>query len=670
MCEYHFNKYIKKATDYTIEKNHRFARNMGLDQEYCFHDEYRLAKEKCIYPAKQMVIHGADGHVVWDLKAFSFFEQDQAPDTVNPSLWLNGKGNYCAGVFEVVKDAIYQVRGFDISNLTIIRSKTGWIVQDLMSTIETSRAALELLEEALKEEVISKIRALIISHSHADHFGGVRGVVTPEQVGAASEGKIPIYVPAGFDIECVKENIFAGTAMQRRAQYQFGADIEPGPQGLVSTGLGLASPKGDVSFVTPTDYIDENKTVVIDGITVEFQLTPGTEAPSEMNNYFADYRALWVAENCCGTLHNLYPIRGAQLRDSSAWSDYILEAMEKYADKSDVVFQSHNWPHFNTPGHPDAVREYLLNNAAIYKYTHDQTLLLANKGYTAKEIARELEIPEGLKFNWYARPYYGSLPINARAVYTKYLGFFNGNPNDIDPLTELEEARTFVEYAGPEENILQKAVEDFKDGDYRKAAFAAGKVVLANPQNENARQLCADAFEQLGYTAESSIWRNAYLQGALELREGIKPDRKKLKKRADMAKGMSVDLLLKYIGILFDSDKAQGEEFQFTLNIVDSQTVKDAENTEKEISYPGKSAELLERYAVIVHSGVVLSYPVEKQTSDNYVTTTKEALFALLEGRIEAVCESIDTNCFQYLETLQKYLADLAETADFALIER
>lgn len=666
MCQYCFNKSKKGATSYTVERNRKFALEMGLDQKKCFHEEYNLAKDRCIYPADQMVIHGEDGQVVWNLKAFSFFEQDEAPDTVNPSLWLNGKGNYCAGVFEVVENAIYQVRGFDIANLTIIRSKTGWIVQDVMSTIETSHAALELLEEALKEEIISKIRAVIISHSHGDHFGGIRGVVKPEQVGPASEGKIPIYVPAGFDIECVKENLFAGTAMGRRANHQFGTDIEPGTQGLISTGLGLASPKGIVSFVTPTDYIEKNKMVVMDGITVEFQLTPGTEAPSEMNNYFADYRALWVAENCCGTLHNLYPIRGAQLRDSNAWADYILEAMEKYADKSDVVFQSHNWPHFNTPEHPNTVREYLLNNAAIYKYTHDQTLLLANQGYTAKDIARKLEIPEGLKFNWYARPYYGSLPINARAVYTKYLGFYNGNPNDIDPLTEVEEAKAFVEYIGSEESILERAVKDFEGGDYRKTAFAAGKVVLANPQNEKARQLCADAFEQLGYVSESSIWRNAYLQGAFELREGCNPKRKKLKKSADMAKSMSVDLLLKYIGILLDNDKAQKEEFQFTLNIVNPELDKE---TGRIVSYLGKEVALQERYAVCMHSGVMLNYLVEEPYSESYVTTTKEALFALLEHNIESVHQLVDTNCFTYLETLQNYMADLSKTADFPMVE-
>jgi alkyl sulfatase BDS1-like metallo-beta-lactamase superfamily hydrolase len=478
----------------------------------------------------------------------------------------------------------------------------------------------------------------------------VRGVVSPEQVGAAQDGLIPIYVPAGFDIECVKESIFAGTAMGRRANYQFGEGLEPGAKGVLSTGLGLASPKGTSSFITPTDYIGENKTVVIDGITVEFQLTPGTEAPAEMNNYFADYRAFWVAENCCGTLHNLYPIRGAQLRDASAWTDYILEAMVKFADRSDVVFQSHNWPHFNTKEHPNAVKEYLLNNAAVYKYTHDQTLLYANLGYSAKEIARKVELPAGLDLNWYARPYYGSLPINARAVYTKYLGFYNGHPNDIDPLTEIETAKLFVEYAGSEEAVLERAVKDFEEGDYRKAGYAAGNVVLVNPKNEKARELAADAFEQLGYAAESSVWRNAYLQGALELRYGVEKKVETMPERKnDMITCMSADLLIKYIGILFDTKRAQEEEFKFRLNVQED----------------GKTA----HYVFYVHFGVVLAYLDETEEVEKYATLTKEQLFLLLSGKISSEKDVVETNCVEYLRKVQGYLADLKKRGKFPLIE-
>lgn len=369
-----------------------------------------------------------------------------------------------------------------------------------------------------------------------------------------------------------------------------------------------------------------------------------------MNNYFADYKALWLAENCCGTLHNLYPIRGAQLRDSSAWTDYILEAMVKYADKSQVIFQSHNWPHYNTKENPHAVREYLLNNAAMYKHTHDQTLLYANKGYTAKEIARKIRIPDGLKQNWYARPYYGSLQINARAMYTKYLGFYNGNPNDIDPLTEVESARVFVEYAGSEEVVVEKAEQDFLKGDYRKTAYAAGNIVLVNPSNEKARLLCADAFEQLGYIAESSVWRNAYLQGALELRFGVKEGRFTLSKGSDLHQCMSVALMLKYLGILLDNEKAEKEEFSIRLNIQEA----------------GKEPT---SYVATVHSGVLLTYIEEDADIKEYATFTKDSLFALLAKKLDVVKDKIETNSYETLKKLEGYLVDLSEYRNFPVIE-
>ncbi|MCR5624961.1 MAG: MBL fold metallo-hydrolase [Lachnospiraceae bacterium] len=649
MCKYCFNKLQKEATKFSIERNKKFADYLNLNQKFCTNSEYELAKEKCVLSAKEAVITDSEGNVVWSVPAFDFFENDEAPATVNPSLWLNGKSNYLAGVFEVVKDKIYQVRGFDIANLTIIRGKSGWIVQDVMTTAETSRAALELLEKALNEPVIDKISAIIISHSHGDHFGGVKGVVTPGQVGKAEDNKIPIYVPAGFDEECVKENIFAGTAMGRRADYQFGHSLQAGTKGIVSTGLGLDSPKGTSTFITPTNYIDKNQTVVIDGITVVFQITPGTEAPAEMNNYFADYRALWVAENCCGTLHNTYPIRGAQLRDSSGWAEYILEAMEEFADKSDVVFQSHNWPHFNTPENPNVVRDYLLNNAAIYKYMHDQTLLYANQGFTAKEIAKKVAIPEELKLNWYARPYYGSLPINVRAIYTKYLGFYNGNPNDIDPLTEVEQAKLFVEYAGPAEKIIEKAIVDFENGDYNKAAFAATQVIYTDPSNEEARLLVADAFEQLGYVSESSIWRNAYLMGAYELREGVDKKKKKLASGRDLLQCMSVDMLLKYIGITFDNHTNDRRNVRFKLD------VKTKDNTES--------------FIVQVYAGVVLTHPVYPNTviPEKSAEITKEQLF--LWGVKQLDVNEIKGNANDEIKYIQDNTVDISETARFNLSE-
>ena len=649
----------KEATEFTLSSNKNFAKYLDINTDDCHVDELDLASQGCILPLKDLKIkHDTTGELAWDVAEYHFYEGNKVSDTINPSLWINGKGNSYAGVFEVLKDKIYQVRGIDIANLSAIRGKTGWIIQDVMSTVETARVSIELLEKALGENIKDNIKAVIISHSHGDHYGGIRGVVREEDVGPDEDTQIQIYVPCGFDEECVKENIFAGFAMGRRADYQFGNSLEKGPKGFVSSGLGLALPKGTSSFITPTNYIRSNGPVIIDGITVEFQLTPGTEAPAEMNNYFADYKAFWIAENCCGTLHNLYPIRGAQLRDSSAWTGFILEAMTKYADKSVVIFQSHNWPHYNTEDDPHVIRKYLLNNAAVYKYIHDQTLLYANRGYTAKEIAKKLSVPDGLKHNFYARPYYGSIPINARAVYTKYLGFFNGNPNDIDPLTELEEAFAFVEYAGPVEKILEKAYTDFEKGDYRRAAYAAGKVVMAYPKNNQARYLTADAFEQLGYTAESSVWRNAYLQGALELRIGVTDAIGKVGAiaKSDLTRCMSAELLLRYIGILYDNHKGSEEELEIKLEVKENTYGDDTTST----------------FILNIHAGVVLTYPIDENASENsieaYAKLTKAELFALIGKQLDTVKDKIDTNSYELLKRVENNLVNISDLGHFQMI--
>ena len=647
MCNYCFNSLQKGATAFTAAKNKEIANKLHLDQSFCVNREYDLADSRCIYPVDDLEIMREDGRAAWTLKKYAFLKEDAAADSVNPSLWINGKSNRLAGVFEVVKGAIYQVRGFDLANLTIIRSKSGWIVQDVMTNVEASRAALELLEKALGEPVKDKIRAVIISHSHVDHFGGIRGVVSGEQVGSGEEGLIPIIVPAGFDVESVKENVMAGPAMIRRSAYQGGRNIEPGVFGAVSTGIGLWGSKGTISYLLPTDYIDRDLTRVIDGITIEFQLTPGTEAPAEMNNYYADYRALWMAENCSGTLHNLYPIRGTQIRDGAAWSNYILEAKERFASRSDVVFQAHNWPHFNTKEEPDAVGEFLLGTAAVYKYIHDQTLLAANKGRTAKEIARDIDIPEGLSENWYTRPYYGSPKINARAVFTKYLGFYNGLPTDLDPLTEREDAALFVEYAGGADAVLVRAVKDFEAGEYLKTANAASRVVLADPLNEKARQLTADAYEQLAYVSESGIWRNAYLQGAWEMRIGEEAYRKAQyhdTRDEDLVAAMSADLLLTYAGILLDYDRIQEENFSFALTITDG---NGSRTDHDPITYD-----------VRIYAGILLPVRSELPESADYVRLSRKAFLAWIHQDLESVREEVESNIYEKFARIGKAFSD------------
>ncbi len=654
---------IKAASEYTKRKNRILAERLGIDGENTVNSELELANKDCILPLKDYKVVSDDGRVIFDNSEYSFFEQKKAPDTVNPSLWINGKSNCAAGVFEVLKDKIYQVRGLDCANFTIVRSKTGWIVLDTTTFAEVAADSLKLLEKALGEPVKKKIRAIIVSHSHADHFGGLAGTVDEAKVGKISEGKIPIIVPAGFDEETVKENVFAGFAMGVRARYQFGGGIPAGVTGKVSVGLGTPGGRGTLSYIRPTEFISEDTVLNIDGLDVEFQLTPGTEAPAEMNNYFPEYRAFWAAENCSGTLHNVYPIRGAQLRDAAAWWRFTEIALEKYGVISDVVFQAHNHHHRNTPENPTAVTDYLRNNAAIYKIIHDNTLLYANIGKTAKQAAKLVKIPYKLQKAWYIRPYYGSVEINSRAVYTKYLGFWNGDPNEINPLTEEEEAKLFLRYAGSAENVLKLAKEDFENGRYEEAAKAAGYVVFAEPDNLEARYLQADAFEQLGYSSESSVWRNAYLSGAGDLRKLSTDERK----RNNVARGSLVEkliprMLLDYLGIITDSTKLSEENRKFRLVTVDPLT---AGNTD----YKGKKVRKTTEFSVHIYYGSLLYYEGHTDEILKTVVVPEKALPLIVDTGSNAFLDAVETDIPEVIDIIRNAIVDVVRKAEFPMIE-
>lgn len=662
--EFKFNTEFKEASEYTKTYNRSVADKFGINLDDAINEEVKIANRNKILNLDDVEIIDDNGNVVWKSEPYYFYKNKAVAKTINPSLWFNGKANFAAGVFEVVKGKIYQIRGIDIANLTLVRSKTGWIVIDVTTYVETARAAIKYAGEALGENIKDNIRAIIISHSHGDHFGGLKGVVDEKDVGRAEDGKIPIFVPAGFDEETVKENVFAGTAMFHRANYQFGHDLEPGVHGRVSVGLGLSFGKGVMSYIRPTNFITEDTTIVIDGLEVEFQLTPGTEAPAEMNNYFPEYRAFWAAENCTGTLHNLYPIRGAQLRDSAAWWRFTEIALEKYGKKSDVVFQSHNWPHANTPENPNAVEEFLRNNAAVYKFIHDRTLLYANIGKTAKQTAKLIKLPEKLEKVWYTRPYYGSIEINSRAVYEKYLGFFVGNPTDINPLTELEEAKQFVEYVGSEERVLELAIADFEKGNYQKAAKAASYVVYVNPENKQARYLQADAFEQLGYQSEPSIWRNAYLTGARELRFGTRvlPDKREESGKSDLIANMTPRMFLDYLGIVVNGDKIADDDIRFRLLVVDPEKIGD-------VDYLGKKSALVDEFAVHIYHGTILYYEGHTDEELPYVISPEKVLPALTGGHLEKVKSFIDTNAIEILEKINSAVVNLSSYSSFPLIE-
>ena len=596
------------ATTITAEANAEWYEKLDFSDRR----EFANAERGWLDNAEGRIIDGDDNRSVWDLQSYGDLNRD-APDTVNPSLWRNTQLNAKAGLFEVC-DGIYQVRGFDMANTTFIRTDHGWIVFDVLMCKENMKAAKELMENRFGP---LDIKAVLYSHSHVDHFGGVEGVITREQVADAklslkkqlASGKTLVLAPAGFLKHAISENVYAGIAMARRAQFQYGTVLDKGEKGALSVGIGMGQSTGTVGLIAPTYEIGEDvPKLTIDGLEIEFQLTPGTEAPAEMNAYFPKYRALWMAENCTGTLHNLYTLRGAEVRDANDWAKYIIEADQRFCDKTDVVFQSHNWPHWG-----EEIHDYLLNTAAIYKFIHDQTLHYMNQGYTSTEVAAMLTLPEKLEKVWYTRPYYGTLAHNAKAVYQKYLGWYDANPVNLNPLPPSDTAKKLVEYLGSTDAVLRKARKGFEKGDYQWVAQITKELVFADPSNQKARNLCADALEQLGYQAESGAWRNAYLMGAAELRKGNLSGLARTANGLGSAmKEMTVDMLLDYISILTDANAAQNDDVTLNLIVTD----------------------VNEKFYVTRKNGILLSYSGENRPDAQATVTCKRLqLLALMQGQ-------------------------------------
>ena len=599
---------IEEATAITAEKNAEWYEKLDFSDRR----EFANAERGWLDNAEGKIIYAEDGKFAWNLQSYGDLNRD-APDTVNPSLWRNTQLNAKAGLFEVC-DGIYQVRGFDMANTTFIRTDHGWIVFDVLMCKENMKAAKELMENRFGP---LDIKAVLYSHSHVDHFGGVEGVITREQVADAklslkkqlASGKTLVLAPAGFLKHAISENVYAGIAMARRAQFQYGTVLDKGEKGALSVGIGMGQSTGTVTLIAPTYEIGEDvPKLTIDGLEIEFQLTPGTEAPAEMNAYFPKYRALWMAENCTGTLHNLYTLRGAEVRDANDWAKYIIEADQRFCDKTDVVFQSHNWPHWG-----EEIHDYLLNTAAIYKFIHDQTLHYMNHGYTSTEVSAMLTLPKKLEKVWYTRPYYGTLAHNAKAVYQKYLGWYDANPVNLNPLPPSDTAKKLVEYLGSTDAVLRKARKDFEKGDYQWVAQITKELVFADPSNQKARNLCADALEQLGYQAESGAWRNAYLMGAAELRKGNLSGLARTANGLGSAmKEMTVDMLLDYISILTDANAAQNDDVTLNLIVTD----------------------VNEKFYVTRKNGILLSYSGENRPDAQATVTCKRLqLLALMQGQ-------------------------------------
>jgi len=606
-------KETKVATENTIKINSALYTQL----DFADTQEAAFATKGLIDAPETLELKDADGHVVWSQSAYSFLEDyEKAPDSVNPSLWENTKNNHAYGLFEVT-DGIYQVRGYDMANLTVIESDNGWIVFDPLMSVECTEAAMQLVEKNLgKRSVV----AVIISHPHIDHFGGIKGVMTADQAADPNQsleqqlasGKIPIIVPEGFEEHAISENVYVGQAMGRRATYQYGVYLDPSVTGTLGIGIGMGQSVGSISYISPTfeiTYTGERYT--IDGVSMEFQLTPGTEAPAEMNTWFPEKKALWMAENCTSTLHNLYTLRGAQVRDGAAWAKYLCEAMTRYGAETEVVFQSHNWPHWGNK----VVNEYLVNTAAAYKYINDQTLTYINQGYTSDEISNMIELPKELAKNWYTRQYYGTVAHNSKAVYQKYMGWYDANPVNLNPLTPSESAKKWVEYMnlGSLDDVLRQAKLDFDAGQYQWVAEVTNTIVFADPNHQAARLLCADALEQLGYQAESGTWRNAYLSGAKELRTGnASGSTKQAKAGSDMQMNMTASNIFDYMGILLD--KQAMSPYDFTVNIT--------------------LADTKQQFMLRFKNGVLLQFENAKdQNAALSITTARQALFYILLGK-------------------------------------
>jgi alkyl sulfatase BDS1-like metallo-beta-lactamase superfamily hydrolase len=585
----------KPASEATKKRNAELKAYLNFADTQDFED----AKHGLIARPDKLTIKDDKGNVVWDLEQYKTYIGDEkpAPDTVNPSLWRNAQLNMQYGLFKVT-DGIYQVRGYDLSNITFVQGKTGWIVGDPLISAETAKAAFELVTASLGKKPIV---AVIYSHSHIDHYGGVRGIVNEADVKA---GKIKIIAPEGFAEHAVAENVIAGNAMGRRAVYMYGALLPRNAQGGVNGGLGQTTSTGSAGLLVPTDIIKKTgEKRVIDGVEMVFQMTPGTEAPSEMNVFFPKQKSMWMAENATHTLHNILTLRGAVVRDAEIWAKFLNETIETYIPQVDSEFASHHWPMWGTA----RITEFLKKQRDLYKYLHDQTVNLLNKGYTSTEIAEMIKLPPELDKAWFNGNYYGTLKHNSRAVYQRYMGFYDSNPTTLDQLPPEDAAKKYVEYMGGANAVMQKAKADFDKGEYRWVAEALKQVVFADPNNKAAKDLLADAYEQMGYQAEAGPWRSEYLQGAYELRHGVPKSGGTVTASPDTIRAMDPELLFQYWGVRLNAAKAAGKHGVIVFDFSD----------------------LKKKYALSLEDGALTASEKTPQSPDASVTLTKPALDAL-----------------------------------------
>jgi alkyl sulfatase BDS1-like metallo-beta-lactamase superfamily hydrolase len=549
----HFHPKGKAPSKFTLDALNRARGGLPFGDTRDFDEQ----KRGLIAPMTDRKIMADAGHVAWDMERFQFLDQRDDFDSIHPSLLRQSRLNNNYGLYEVIP-GIYQVRGFDLSDITFVRGKAGWIVFDPLVSKEVVRAAWKLFQQHVGQGL--PVSAVIYSHTHGDHWGGVRGIVDEADV---RSGKVSVIAPVDFMEFTVSENVYAGNAMNRRLFFQYGLLLPASPHGYVGQGLGQAVSAGATGLIAPTRYVEKPiEEFEVDGVRMIFQNTPNTEAPREMNTYIPDMKALWMAENVIASLHNIYTLRGAPVRDPLNWSKYISEALYRFGLEAEVMFASHHWPRWGNA----RIQEVLRGQRDLYAHMNNQVLHLANQGVTINQIHNVYELPKGLQSKWYCRGYHGSPQHNSRGVVQRYLGFWDCNPATLIPPSPSDSAPLYVEMMGGAAKITARGQELYNEGKYLLAAEIVNKLVQAEPQNQTAKDLLADIFEQIGYQQENPGLRNSFLAGAFELRSGIPQGETASSSSPDVIRAMSTELFLNFLGIRMDSQKAEG--MRFTINLV------------------------------------------------------------------------------------------------------
>ncbi len=614
------------ASEATKVANAAVAADLPTDNE----DE-DFAARGFIASSPDAEIKDDKGGTVWNFAAYDF-AKGAAPDTANPSLWRHATLLAKHGLFKT-HERIYQLRGFDVSNMSIIVGKTGFIIVDPLTSVEVARAGLLLARQHLGDKPVV---AVIYTHSHVDHFAGVRGVVDPERL---KNGRVRIIAPAGFLEHSVSENVIAGPAMGRRASFQFGSRLAPGPEGQLTSGIGVAVSAGTRSLIPPTETVTRTgQELLIDGVKFIFQLTPDTEAPAEMNFFLPEFGALCLAENANASMHNVLTPRGALVRDSKRWADYLTQALRLYGGKSEVMFTSHAWPRFGG----DRVRDFIASHRDAYKYLHDQTVRLMNKGLTGEEIADEIALPKPLGDRWFNRGYYGTMRHNSRAVYQRYMGWYDGNPAHLNEQPHEISAPRYVEAMGGAKKVKKAARRAIQSGDYRWAAELLDLAVFADADDAVARTMLADAHEQLAFQAESAIWRNMYLSAASELRDGVAPG-DPISQSIDFIMATPTGMMFDLLAVRLATEKTPAEELRLNF----------------------KFPERKEVFAVTVRNGVLVhEQGVSHETSAATVTLPRAAFLGAMFAGVEANASvEGDVSAWEVFRTLFE-----APPADFNIV--